>query len=53
MSGDNRRDFVIDKAKLMDWDPKDYPLTDVQSQKAPGGSLHQQALEEFRSGTYH
>jgi NADH-quinone oxidoreductase subunit I len=36
MSGDNRRDFVIDKTKLMDWDPKDYPLSDAQSQKAPG-----------------
>jgi NADH-quinone oxidoreductase subunit I len=52
-AGDNRRDFVIDKAKLMDWDPKDYPASDLQSQKAPGGALHAQALEEFKSGTYH
>ncbi|MBA3684267.1 MAG: NADH-quinone oxidoreductase subunit I [Planctomycetes bacterium] len=53
LAGDNRADFVVDKAKLMDWDPKDYPDTDVQSQKAPGGKLHAQALEEFKSGTYH
>jgi NADH-quinone oxidoreductase subunit I len=53
MVGDNRRDFVIDREKMMDWKPADYPADDLQSQKAPGGSLHAQALEEFRSGTYH
>jgi len=53
LSGDNRRDFVIDKGKLLDWEPKDYPLEDTQSQKAPGGALHQQALADFTSGTYH
>ena len=53
MAGDNRRDFVIDKSKLLDWEPKDYPSEDAQSQKAPGGLLHAQALEEFKSGTYH
>ncbi len=53
LAGDNRAGFVIDKATLMDWDPKDYPANDVQSQKAPGGALHAQALEEFKSGTYH
>ncbi|MBA3708398.1 MAG: NADH-quinone oxidoreductase subunit I [Planctomycetes bacterium] len=53
LAGDNRRDFVIDKTKLMDWEPKDYPLEDAQSQKAPGGTLHAQALEEFKSGSYH
>ncbi len=53
LAGDNRADFVVDKATLMDWDPKDYPESDLQSQKAPGGKLHAQAIEEFKSGTYH
>ncbi len=53
LAGDNRRDFVIDRTKLMDWEPKDYPLEDTQSQKAPGGALHDQAMEAFKSGTYH
>jgi NADH-quinone oxidoreductase subunit I len=53
LAGDNRRAFIIDRDKMMDWDPKDYPLDDAQSQKAPGGTLHAQALEEFKSGTYH
>lgn len=47
MVHDNRRDFVIGKAKLMDWNPADYPATDVQSQKAPGGSLNAEALAQF------
>lgn len=51
--GDNRRDFVVGKEQLMDWDPKDYPQSDVQSQKAPGGTLNAQALEQQRSGTGH
>jgi len=50
---DNRRAFVIDKEKLMDWQPTEYPVDDEQSQKAPGGILHAKALEEFHSGTYH
>jgi len=53
LAGDNRAGFVIDKAGLMDWDPKDYPLTDTQSQQAPGGAQHAQALAAFTSGTEH
>ncbi len=49
--GDNRADFVIDKAKLMDWKPSDYPADDTQSQKAPGGTLNAQALAELHGGT--
>ena len=53
IAADSRRVFVIDKEQLMDWDPKDYPATDTQSQKAPGGSLHTQALADFRAGSDH
>lgn len=53
MAGDNRADFVINRESLMDWKPSEYPAEDLQSQKAPGGSLNAQALEEFKSGTYH
>ncbi|MBA3700780.1 MAG: NADH-quinone oxidoreductase subunit I [Planctomycetes bacterium] len=53
MAGDNRADFVVNKESLMEWKPTDYPADDTQSQKAPGGSLHAQALDEFKSGTYH
>jgi NADH-quinone oxidoreductase subunit I len=51
--GDNRRDFVLDMGKLMDWKPADYPADDAQSQKAPGGTLNAQALADLRSGTGH
>ncbi len=50
---DNRRDFIITKDKLLDWAPADYPATDTQSQKAPGGSLNAQALAEFNAGSGH
>jgi NADH-quinone oxidoreductase subunit I len=53
LSGGDRRGFVIDKTGLMDWNPKDYPADDTQSQKAPGGTLNAAALKEFSSGTYH
>jgi len=53
MVSDNRADFVLTKDKLMDWAPADYPATDTQSQKAPGGSLHAKALEDFNSGNRH
>ena len=53
LAGDNRADFVVNKESLMEWKPTDYPADDTQSQKAPGGSLHTQALAEFKSGTYH
>jgi NADH-quinone oxidoreductase subunit I len=51
--GGDRAGIVIDKAKLMDWEPKDYPADDTQSQKAPGGTLNSQALAELKSGTDH
>jgi NADH-quinone oxidoreductase subunit I len=50
---DNRADFVIDKAKLLDWKPADYPLDDIQSQKAPGGARHAEALAAFNAGERH
>jgi NADH-quinone oxidoreductase subunit I len=53
LAADNRRAFVVDKEKMLDWDPKNYPLDDTQSQKAPGGALHAQALKDFSSGSYH
>jgi hypothetical protein len=53
MAGDNRAEFIINKEKLMDWNPTDYPKEDSQSQKAPGGLLHAEALEAFKSGSYH
>jgi NADH-quinone oxidoreductase subunit I len=53
LAGDNRADFVIDKTELMNWEPKDYPAADIQSQKAPGGTLNAQALEQFRAGSDH
>ena len=52
-AADNRKFFVIDKTKLMDWNPKDYPETDIQSQKAPGGSQNAVALAALKSGTDH
>jgi NADH-quinone oxidoreductase subunit I len=51
--GGDRASFVIDRQRLMDWEPKDYPAGDVQSQKAPGGTLNEKALQELRSGTDH
>ena len=51
--GDNRADFVVGLEQLTAWDPKTFPADDTQSQKAPGGSLHAQALDELRSGTGH
>jgi NADH-quinone oxidoreductase subunit I len=53
MVHDNRADFVTTKDKMLAWDPKDYPLDDVQSQKAPGGALHAEALAAFQSGERH
>jgi hypothetical protein len=51
--GGDRASFVIDKAKLMAWEPKDYPADDLQSQKAPGGTLNAQALADLKSGSDH
>lgn len=51
--GDSRKGFVIDKAKLLDWSPADYPAEDRRSQEAPGGSRHAEALAAQRAGTHH
>ncbi len=48
---DNRAAFVMTKEKMLDWNPRDYPAEDVQSQKAPGGLLHAKALAEFNAPT--
>lgn len=50
---DARANFLIDKDTMLDWDPKDYPETDLISQEAPGGILNIEALEAFKSGTGH
>ena len=51
--GGDRASFVVDREQLMAWEPKDYPADDVQSQKAPGGLLNAQAIQELRSGSDH
>jgi len=50
---DARNKFVINKDSMLEWDPKDYPESDVVSQEAPGGVLNVQALKTFTSGTDH
>jgi NADH-quinone oxidoreductase subunit I len=51
--GDSRAGFVIDKAKMLDWNPADYPAEDLRSQEAPGGSRNAEALAALKSGTHH
>ncbi len=53
ITGESRAEFVVDLKQLMAWDPKDFPADDIQSQKAPGGLLNAQALDELKSGTGH
>lgn len=53
LAAEARRDFIIDKQSLLDWDPADYPADDRTSQEAPGGALNAEALERFRSGSGH
>jgi len=38
-----RDEFVADLPKLLDWNPADYPESDVQSQNAPGGTRNAEA----------
>ena len=47
LAADKREKFRVGLSDLLDWDPKDYPETDVQSQKAPGGTLNAQARKEW------
>ena len=51
--GDSRESFVRTKEDLLDWDPKDYPAGDEQSQKAPGGRLNEEARRTSAEGTGH
>ncbi len=51
-TGDAREKFVRTLDDLMDWDPKDYP-GDEQSQKAPGGTLNEEARRTWEKGTGH
>lgn len=53
LAADNRAAFVINKDSLMDWNPSDYPADDTQSQKAPGGSMHAEALAALQAGDHH
>ena len=46
-AADKRETFKVGLKDLMDWDPKDYPESDVQSQVAPGGTLNAQARKEW------
>jgi len=43
----NRDDFVLNMTDLMNWDPKDYPADDIQSQRAPGGIRNQQTVDTW------
>jgi NADH-quinone oxidoreductase subunit I len=50
---DARHKFIISRDQMLDWDPSDYPDTDVTSQEAPGGKLNEEARKAFESGTGH
>lgn len=50
IAADTRQKFVVDKDDLLDWDPADYPESDTQSQKAPGGTLNEAARKEWAQG---
>ncbi len=43
----NRDDFIAPMYDLMDWNPKEYSQSDLQSQSAPGGSHNKQALDAW------
>ena len=42
-----REDFLATMDQLLDWNPKDYPESDTQSQKAPGGLLNAEARKQW------
>lgn len=50
LAADSRRKFLVGKDELLDWDPADYPESDVQSQKAPGGVLNEEARKQWARG---
>ncbi|NLO24395.1 MAG: NADH-quinone oxidoreductase subunit I [Fibrobacter sp.] len=43
----DRQSFITSMEELMDWDPKDYPEDDFQSQVAPGGKRNKEALDSW------
>lgn len=47
MAGDKREKFVARLEDLLDWNPKDYPESDLQSQRAPGGTLNIEARRQW------
>jgi NADH-quinone oxidoreductase subunit I len=47
LAADKREKFRVGLSDLLDWDPKDYPEDDVQSQKAPGGLLNRDARRQW------
>jgi NADH-quinone oxidoreductase subunit I len=47
LAADSREKFKVGIKDLLDWDPADFPASDTQSQKAPGGSLNAQARKEW------
>jgi NADH-quinone oxidoreductase subunit I len=47
LAADNREKFKVGLKDLLDWNPSDYPTTDTQSQKAPGGTLNEQARKDW------
>lgn len=49
---DDRKKFLATMDDLLNWDPKDYPQSDVQSQVAPGGSKNKEALKNWGLRVY-
>lgn len=47
LAADRREKFKVGLKDLMNWEPKDYPDNDTQSQKAPGGLLNAEAKKQW------
>jgi NADH-quinone oxidoreductase subunit I len=47
LAADSREKFKVGLKDLLSWNPADYPDSDTQSQKAPGGILNEQARKEW------
>jgi len=50
IAADARSKFVATKEELLAWNPVDFPESDVQSQKAPGGTLNEAARKQWAMG---
>lgn len=46
-AADSRGKFKVGLSDLLSWNPEDYPVSDTQSQKAPGGTLNEQARKDW------